>query len=215
MARNRGGSGLSTDADEARQQLLLAAEQVITRYGIAKTTMDDIGREAGVSRPTVYRYFRDRDALLGALIERRSRVLFERARTFVLGYETFAEQFVEGLVYLVDRGRKDPLVRLLVSPAERGQNTPIDGGSALATNLTAEMWTPIFQQAMDRGEIRDDLDMTAVAQWLTMVQFVLVDRFDLADPGDPSHRTMLKQFVLPAFLPMSLRVPPTIGHRVS
>ena len=71
MARRRTGTGLSANADEARQQILAAAERVIQRYGISKTTMDDIGREAGVSRPTVYRYFGDREALVAALIERR------------------------------------------------------------------------------------------------------------------------------------------------
>ena len=45
--------------------------------------MDDVGKEADVSRPTVYRCFGDRDALLCALIERRSRMLFERARTYL------------------------------------------------------------------------------------------------------------------------------------
>ena len=53
MARSKGGTGLSSDADEARRQILGAAEQVILRYGVEKTTMDDIGKEAGVSRPTV------------------------------------------------------------------------------------------------------------------------------------------------------------------
>lgn len=78
--------------------------------------MDDIGREAGVSRPTVYRYFKDRDSLISALIEKRSRLLFVKARRFLLSQPTFAEQLVEGLIFLVDRGRKDPLVRVLVSP---------------------------------------------------------------------------------------------------
>ena len=128
MARPKRGTGLSADPDEARQQILAAAERVILRYGVPKTTMDDIGKEAGVSRPTVYRYFGDRDALLGALIDDDPRMLFERARTFILGHETFVEQLVEGLVYLVDHGRKDPIVRVLVSPEHMELVTPIVGG---------------------------------------------------------------------------------------
>lgn len=206
MPRRKDGSGLSRDVDEAREQILAAAEAVILRYGIPKTTMDDIGKEAGVSRPTVYRYFGDREALVGALIERRSRMLFERARTFILSHETFAEQLVEGLVYLVDHGRKDPIVRILVSPEHMGMTRPIVGGSNLATNLTAEMWEPIFRRAMERGEIRRDLDIAAVAEWLALVQFILVGRLDFASPQDPNHREMLRTFVLPAFSPSGERV---------
>jgi AcrR family transcriptional regulator len=201
MARRKAGTGLSADADEARQQILAAAERVIQRYGVPKTTMDDIGKEAGVSRPTVYRYFGDRDALLRALIERRSRMLFERARTFILSHDTFADQIVEGLVYLVDHGRKDPIVRILVSPEHMELATPLVGASSLATQLTAEMWDPIFRRAMERGELRADLDLTEIAEWLALIQFILVGRLDFARADDPGHRRLLKTFVLPAFLP--------------
>lgn len=205
MARRRTGTVLSPDVDEAREQILDAAERVILRYGIAKTTMDDIGKEAGVSRPTVYRYFGDRDALLGALIERRSRMLFERARTYITGFDGFADQLVEGLIYLVDHGQSDPIVRILVSPEHMELTTPIVGGSNLATDLTHEMWAPIIAAAAERGEIRGDLDVAAVAEWLALVQFILVGRRDFARDDDPNHRELLRHFVLPAFLPMGAR----------
>ncbi|MDF3342214.1 TetR/AcrR family transcriptional regulator [Mycolicibacterium septicum] len=206
MARRKSGTGLSSDADEARQQILTAAERVIMRYGVPKTTMDDIGKEAGVSRPTVYRYFGDRDALLGALIERRSRMLFARAHDFIVSHATFADQLVEGLVYLVDHGRQDPIVRILVSPEHMELATAIIGGAQLATNLTAEMWEPVFRQAMARGEIRPDLDLKAVAEWLGLVQFILVGRLDFASAEDPGHRKMLREFVLPAFAPVTTAI---------
>jgi AcrR family transcriptional regulator len=207
MARRKGGTGLSTNADEARQQILLAAEQVILRYGVEKTTMDDIGKEAGVSRPTVYRYFSDRDALLSALIEWRSRMLFDAARKFISSHETFADQLIEGLIYLVDHGRRDPIVRILVSPEHMELATTLVGGSGLAAELTGEMWGPILQAASERGEIRADLDIANVAEWLALVEFILVGRLDFVRADDPGHRKLLRDFVLPAFLPATVNAP--------
>ncbi|QTI70897.1 TetR/AcrR family transcriptional regulator [Gordonia polyisoprenivorans] len=201
MARRKTGNVLSEDVDEARKQIMVAAERVFQRYGVAKTTMDDIGREAGVSRPTVYRYFGDRDSLIAALIERRSRMLFVKARKFLLDMPTFSEQLVEGLIYLVDRGRKDPLVRILVSPEHMQMAEPLVGSSGLAARLTAEMWGPVIDRAIERGEIRSDLDREKVAEWIALVQFILVGRLDFDRPDDPAHREMLRNFVLPAFAP--------------
>lgn len=155
----------------------------------------------------MYRYFSDRDALLRALIERRSRMLFERARTYILGYDTFAEQLVEGLIYLVDHGRKDPIVRMLVSPEHMEMAMPLVGGSNLAAELTAEMWEPILRRAAERGEIRADLETSSVAEWLALVQFILVGRLDFAGSDDPGHRKLLKEFVLPAFLRAGVNAP--------
>lgn len=199
--RRTNTSVLSTDAAEARQQILAAAESVIARHGISKTTMDDIGRQAGVSRPTVYRYFGDRDNLLAALIERRTRMLFDRARGHIFGFESFADQLVEGLLYLVDHGRRDPIVRILVGPECLDVTTPIVNGSTLVAELTAEMWEPVLQRAIQCGEIRSDLDTRNVGQWLALVQFILVGRRDVTGTDDSETRALLRTFVLPAFLP--------------
>ncbi|CDO90235.1 TetR/AcrR family transcriptional regulator [Mycobacterium triplex] len=206
--RRTNTSVLSSDATVAREQILAAAEDVIARYGVSKTTMDDIGRQAGVSRPTVYRYFGDRDNLLGALIERRARMLFDRARHYIFGFGSFDQQLVEGLLYLVDHGRRDPIVRILVGPEYRDVTTPIVNGSALAAELTAEMWEPVLRRAMQRGEIRSDLDVLAVGQWLALVQFILVGRCDATGADDAGTRMLLKTFVLPAFSPVQRPVTP-------
>ena len=59
MARRSGT--LPSDAQAAKARLMDAAEECFDRYGVVKTTMDDIAKTAGVSRPTVYRHFDDRD----------------------------------------------------------------------------------------------------------------------------------------------------------
>jgi AcrR family transcriptional regulator len=45
-----------------------AALTCVGRYGIAKTTLDDVAREAGCSRATLYRYFPGKQQLLEAAI---------------------------------------------------------------------------------------------------------------------------------------------------
>ncbi|WP_328395841.1 TetR/AcrR family transcriptional regulator [Nocardia sp. NBC_00416] len=200
MARRRTGSVLSEDPAEARRQILAAAEVVFERYGVAKTTMDDIAKEANVSRPTVYRYFGDRDTLITALIEIRARAMFTRARTFLRERATFVEQIVDGLIYLVDTGRKDPLVRLIVSPEHMDLATALVGSSELAARLTEEMWAPVLHEARERGEVRADRTDTEICQWIALVELILVGRMDFGTDTDPDHRRMLTKFLLPGIV---------------
>src|SRR5690348_4663407 len=56
--------------DERQQQILDAAAAVIIRLGYDKTSMSDIADEAGVSRGTVYLYFKGKEELFEALVFR-------------------------------------------------------------------------------------------------------------------------------------------------
>jgi len=199
MARRR-GSVLSDDAETARGQILKAAESMFQRYGVMKTTMDDIAKEAGVSRPTVYRYFGDRDTLITALIEARARRLFDKARAYLRERDTFAEQIIEGLVFLVERGRQDPIVRLIVSPEHMNLATALVGSTGLAARLTQEMWAPLLDEARKRGEIRAGLTDEEICEWIALVELILVGRMDFGSEDDPESRRMLTNFLVPSIV---------------
>lgn len=47
--------------DERVDLILDAAYTCFTRHGVRRTTMDDIAREAGMSRPAVYQYVRNKE----------------------------------------------------------------------------------------------------------------------------------------------------------
>jgi AcrR family transcriptional regulator len=49
--------------DEKRKELLTKAVACFTRYGYGKTTLDDVAREAGINKATLYHYFKNKEAL--------------------------------------------------------------------------------------------------------------------------------------------------------
>lgn len=55
--------------DDRRTSILAAALEMATSYGFRRTSMDDIARAAGISRPTLYQYFSGKDALFTAAID--------------------------------------------------------------------------------------------------------------------------------------------------
>jgi TetR/AcrR family transcriptional repressor of uid operon len=53
-------------------RVLDAALACIGRVGVAKTTLDDVAREAGCARATVYRYFPGKQQLVAAVVTREA-----------------------------------------------------------------------------------------------------------------------------------------------
>ncbi len=197
MSRRQGV--VPQDSEAAQAHFIDAAEACFERYGVVKTTMEDIAKMAGVSRPTVYRHFADRDRLILAVIMRRAASLIGKAQAFIRRHERFEDQLVEGLLFLVKTGRKDPFVRILVSPEHLDMAQQVLGATDAVIDLTQAMWEPILGEAAARGELNPELDFREIARWLTHVELILVGRFDLAADDDDIRR-MLRTFLAPAFL---------------
>ena len=47
-----------------KEQIIESARKLFTKYGYKKVSMDEIAREANVSKKTVYAYFKDKEELL-------------------------------------------------------------------------------------------------------------------------------------------------------
>ena len=59
------------DAKVVREELILdAAERLLARYGYRKMTIDDLAREAGIGKGTVYLHFRSKEAIVLSHIDR-------------------------------------------------------------------------------------------------------------------------------------------------
>ena len=61
-----------------RQQILDGARQVFSTLGFDAASMNDVTREAGVSKSTLYVYFRSKEELFTALIAQQRDAYFER-----------------------------------------------------------------------------------------------------------------------------------------
>jgi AcrR family transcriptional regulator len=69
---------VSSEPDETTARILDAALVCWERFGVAKTTLDDVAREAGCSRATLYRYVASRTTLVTAVVDREvDRLTFE------------------------------------------------------------------------------------------------------------------------------------------
>jgi len=60
------------DKDLVREQIINAAAVVFGRFGYKKTTMDEIGMAAGKGKTAIYYYFKNKEDVFKAVIEREA-----------------------------------------------------------------------------------------------------------------------------------------------
>ena len=54
---------------DPRERILSKAHDLYFRYGIRSVTMDEIAGQCGISKKTIYQFFEDKDALVGAVMD--------------------------------------------------------------------------------------------------------------------------------------------------
>jgi TetR/AcrR family transcriptional regulator len=61
--------GRSPDYDQQRDEMLARAAELFAARGYAGTSMNEVASACGVTKPALYHYFRDKDALLTAIAQ--------------------------------------------------------------------------------------------------------------------------------------------------
>ena len=101
----------------ARRRLLDAAVRCITREGMVGGNIAAVAAEAGVSRPTVYRYFADQRALVEETLLHAGRDLTERLGARLRRLGAPAEMAVETVRFVLREIPREPVLGAMWSEA--------------------------------------------------------------------------------------------------
>lgn len=91
---------------ERRRDIVRAATRLFGRHGIARTSLTDIARTAGVSLPSLYDYFKDKQDLVAAVPEENYAALYAQLEGAGSGTsdprQQLREIYVRNLAYIRD-----------------------------------------------------------------------------------------------------------------
>ena len=101
----------------ARERLLEVAALCVARDGIAGTGIAHVALEAGVSRPTVYRYFKDREELIRSVLLQAGLRLANEVQEHIRAFADPGEKIVEATLFTLRAIRENPVLRQVWQPA--------------------------------------------------------------------------------------------------
>ena len=180
--------------------MLNAAESCLVRFGLAKTTIEDVAGAAGLSRATVYRQFKNRDGLLLALAARDADRTAAEAELFLEQFEDIGTSLIEGMLFCLREIPKRPVLSQFLAPQEFGAASRMVLTSERMLAIGAEMLRPMFEPARQEGLLQQDLDLDALIEWVVRILISYIAVPGPATRTEEDLRLLLRGFLLPAVL---------------
>src|SRR5215208_2511669 len=180
------------DSDKTYAQILAAAVKVIIRLGYDKTTMSDIAEEAGLSRRTLYLYFKGKEDLFEELLYHE---YLRYAQTWLEQIEADPRGGTIGGFYraIFHAVNSRPLIAAMMRRDRRVVGNYLRKRDNLFAQMYSEVNTPGFFQALQAaGAIRQDIDAAVIEHIVEILAYgqLTIGDFKPADQSPPYDAVM-------------------------
>jgi AcrR family transcriptional regulator len=180
--------------------ILDAALAEFERVGIRRARVEDVARQAGIGRATLYRRFADKDALVAAALVRKFERFMAQLDEVMTAQATLEDSLVEGFVALRRFTRDDPLLtRLLaVEPETVLPFLTVEAGSVLAIGRDY-----LAQTIRAAGrEVPEGVDVDVAAEMaVRLMHSLIATPQGVIAQDDDSSRTFARHYMVDQLFP--------------
>lgn len=199
------------DDGEAAERICRAALRCFERFGVTKTSIEDIAREAGCARATVYRHFKGKEAIVLETIRREAFEFFSVLARRLEEAHTFEDLVTMSALTAAERVGNHRLVNVLIEAEPQLVLPHVAFGPSTVVDISTEFLAVYVGRLADRGEIEVD-DPRELAEWIVraILSYLITpsDYFDLSNEGQV--REMARRF----FEPVVRRQPTAINSNI-
>lgn len=138
------------------EPILDAALKVFARYGIKKTTMGDIAKEADVSRQTLYGKFESKDGILSAGITYLTQKILAQTEHEWTRIDTLSGKiwvyFEHSTIEIFHMLQNSPDADDLVSGANKAAKSAISAAEIEKAKILTKLFTPYKEALATKGQ---------------------------------------------------------------
>ncbi|MQA96843.1 MAG: TetR family transcriptional regulator [Streptosporangiales bacterium] len=172
--------------EDVHRRILDAAEDCFLESGLTARIHRAIAERAQVSRPTVYKYVGDQQAILEALLDREVNRFIEAVRPLLTRQLPLRDQFVDSVAFTVDYAREHRLLqKMLREEPELVLPWFTLHGDALLRRAVTTVAEILAQRDRIPGE-PSAMDYTMASEWGARVAISLITTPGVVDTGDPA-----------------------------
>ena len=169
--------GVSASQGDRRQRLLESAASLFSRWGFDKTSVDDIAREAGISKGAVYLEFPNKDALFKAVMHWEFACYMQDwLRRFEEDHGDWSfARMIQHSIAAVD---SNPFIKALFKRDQRLFGSFLRRDKELF-RLAISARSEFFSQLQETGTMRDDIPAPVLAYLVSVTGYGLIAGHEL------------------------------------
>lgn len=146
----------------SKDKIVEAARNLFYKYGFKKVSMDEIANEAGVTKRTIYMYFKSKEDLLKYFIQEEIENMKEIVEEVEKKNKDFFETANEAIYKLLKYRKERDFLNIITKEAEWLKNPIIIKNLQLIDEQIQNYIREKLQKAKEKGYISfQDLDITA------------------------------------------------------
>ena len=179
--------------NETQQRSLEAAITCVKQWGIEKTSLNDIAKQAGVTRPTVYSYFPNRNDVIRTALLQSGYAFADRLRELINRYSTTADRLVESVLFALEELPKEPYLAVLTDADISGYINKDALSDPEGQQICFSLFSEIF-----RDEDISDEELAEITEFVVRLALSLLMISGLVQRDREQLRGLLQRRLLPA-----------------
>jgi len=181
------------DLNNTQHKIINAAIVCVKRWGVEKVNLNDIAKEAGVTRPTVYSYFSNRDEIIQQALLQSAYLFGAKAIKHLQKFETARERTVEAIVYSLKKLPKEPSLALL----KNSDMSNIINNKGLSTPEGQQILRGLFKIILIEKSFNDD-ELDEIAEVTARFMLSLLTIKSPKKRNDQELRGFIERRLLPS-----------------
>lgn len=179
--------------NHTQKKIIDAAIICVKQWGVAKVNLNDIAKEAGVTRPTVYSYFRNRDEIIQQALLQSAYLFGAKTIKHLQKFETARERTIEAIIYSLKKLPKEPSLALLKNTGM----SDIINNKGLSTPEGQQILRGLFQIILIGKSLTDD-ELDEIAEVVARFMLSLLTIKGPKKRNDKELRGFIERRLIPS-----------------
>ncbi|MFZ9981108.1 MAG: TetR/AcrR family transcriptional regulator [Cyclobacteriaceae bacterium] len=147
--------------EDIQSRILLKANELFMRYGFRSVSMDDIAREMGVSKKTIYQYYPEKEELVRAIFRQHQQQWLKNSERI----KATSTNAIEEILFYTDlvRQQVSTINPSLLFDLYKYHRSVWDEWSQYKANIARKSVIDTLERGIREGYFRADLDPVIIA----------------------------------------------------